>query len=287
MDEPTRVFFDAICNSGTKLANSHAQIKEQIEELIAKLESTGDPIGTLEALYGYAGFDATAVRKKVINQVDIGDIVQMVITFLMRGNNIDRILKSLKQESVKSRLTALKAKLAIKNKAGGASDAITLGRISLAFPEVAAMVLYKYAELPGAVTTAQIRARTGYPEYPSIARMSGLTCLLPHEGMGSEETNLVLNAFLLPNMMLSEVINVKNQAWKDKGDKAKVEETIVYQTNAYNSKLLSEPAKIFWCKELGMIVEEGGVKRYRSAWTSAGQKAKAILIDRYGVCIGA
>lgn len=271
--------FRTVFQSSATIASLESEIlTNSLHDIINAFK---DHTTELLGLVAYSGFDVQKFRaalvhdKKVTNE----ELVFCVMIFMVRGNNVARILESTKDEDVKTMLTSLRRKLDIKNSAAGKTTHVTLSRIAIAFPEITALLLDAAPEMPGAVPLEYIRKLTGCSEYPAIARQSSLACFLPQKVQDSEA---MLAVFFLPNLMLSETINRGKKDWKALNENEKAETIHVYQLNAWNSTLFSEEERISWSLKLGILVKSSkGAPEYSSIWREARKAAEKLLQDKH------
>lgn len=269
-----RKIWDNLIAKDEKLGQTSREIYDQISNLIAGLAS---PQEWLLSTMGYAGFDVMAMRQLIMQKgICVQELFFMVCLFLIRGNNIARIKDSTGSDEVVKTLKSLETRLNLKSKAQVKTKNVTLSRIAIAFPEVVAVILDKVPELPGAVSLADIRTVLGYAQYPSLSRQPALACMLPKLVDGIQD---LLNVFLMPNMMVSEVINAGNAKWTAMTNAQKLETTMPYQRNAYNSFLFKEDERIYWATKLNILNRDQTIN---IIWVKAAEVAKAKLTAAYG-----
>lgn len=278
MSDDPGVFKTTFTSSST---GSHYESEALTQSLQTIINSFKEHTTELLGLVAYSGFDVLKFRATLVNEKHVTneELVFCVMIFMVRGNNVVRILESTKDEEVKNLLTSLRRKLDIKNSAAGKTTHVTLSRIAIAFPEITALLLDAAPEMPGAIPLEYIRKLTGYPEYPAVARQSSLACFLPQRMPDSEA---MLAVFFLPNLMFSETINRGKKDWKALNENEKAETTHVYQLNAWNSTLFSEEERITWSIKLGILVSSSrSHPEFTSVWKEARKVSERILLDKH------
>lgn len=118
-----------ILSYSTQLVTTSREIYLQV---LAVFDRLGECKEWIITHFGYAGFDIIAFRTlihKKINSVE--DLAFLIIMFLVRGNNVNRILESTNSKQVVSRLKKLVTLLHIKPKAAGRTQTVTLSRIAI------------------------------------------------------------------------------------------------------------------------------------------------------------
>ncbi|KAG7295078.1 hypothetical protein JYU34_022547 [Plutella xylostella] len=138
-NQHTKALFDtrALTNSVQTIINSFREHQTELLGLIA-----------------YSGFDVQKFRLKPVDEEHVTneELVFCVMIFMVRGNNVTRILESTKDDDVKSQLINVRRKLDVKNSAAGKTTHVTLSRIAIAFPEITALLLDAAPDMPGAVS---------------------------------------------------------------------------------------------------------------------------------------
>lgn len=92
-------------------------------------------IDSVQETLSYAGFNAIAYRKRVVNEFDRDDVVKILMIYVMTGNAIsDKVTKKkvTNVEEAKSYVKYLKEKKVLGKKA--TLDSFTITRFALAFP---------------------------------------------------------------------------------------------------------------------------------------------------------
>lgn len=269
--EEGRKVWDAL-DVDTRIPDTAKEVFEAAKEIIKTLSEKKEWV---ISAFGYTGFDVRAFRLKMVTDSNLEDIIFLIMIFLMRGNNVNRISKTTGNTHVVSKLDKLKTRLKIEPKAAGKTMVVTLSRIAISFPELVGLILSRMEDIPGAVSLEEMKVASGHDEFPSIARQPALSCFLPPN---NSDTMLVLNAFLFSNMMVSEVINSSNESWQKKENAHKIAETKKYQLNAFNSALFTVDERYAWCETFGIMTG----RKYKTSWLTAGQKSKEKLDSIYG-----
>lgn len=185
-----------ILSISTQLAATSRDIYLQVLSVFERLGECKEWIITH---FGYAGFDIIAFRSLIHKKINsVGDLTFLIIMFLVRGNNVNRILESTNSQQLVTRLKKLVTLLHIKPKTAGRTQTVTLSRIAISFPEVVAVILDKCPEIPGALRIEDVRNIMKQKDFPSLARQPALACFLPKT---HPESMLILNVFLVCNLV--------------------------------------------------------------------------------------
>lgn len=225
----------------------------------------------------FSGFDAVAMRESLLKKLSYDQIFICIMIGLVRGNNVERIPKTIRSTEVKKKFELAITKAKIKPNVKGDYKAVTLSRVVACFPKRVVRILYAHA-IPMAIsveTLLEIHA-----EYPKVARHQVCACVVP-DTLSIDEIDMALNVIMVPYMLVSEIINVKNIEWRGKTLSEKFVASEQYLVNSYNSRVVKAEDRIIIVKEIGMVVNG----RLSSAWVSTAAAASTFLHSKFGKII--
>lgn len=235
-------------------------------------------IEELKAAYEYQGFDAKVVAEQMaargVSKVHekegskVGaymDRLTLVVIGLMRGANLDKVRKGMK-EANKSKLDTLVRHYGLQSKPVDTA-AITLPRVIATFPGLAMDVL-KVVEM-GPVRHLTM---TGLVEnYPRQMMFSAFPSLIPRDI--ADVTEVLLSAYLLYQHQVSLVIN-KDNAQKQQ---ASLEG---FARAAMESNYVTQRQRVLRLVEEGWLHIENGKVSLTPAVSTALNKAAALYRTR-------
>jgi len=181
-----------VTNESVATGSEMLAIKEHIRRLAEDFEEGvaapyTEQLTELAKLSAYAGLNVEKMRQQIVKnarEVNAGHpeepIMVAICIGLIRGNNVTR-MKTTSKEQLMGFLTMLTDKLRVVDKVSKRSDAITLTRVCICFPELTATVA-SVIKAPGVVYEV--------PEnYPWCMRNSSFSGLIPRTASNSARKN--------------------------------------------------------------------------------------------------
>lgn len=130
-------------------------------------DNSANLLSWIEHNIAFSGFDALAMRRKLLTIGTLDKIILCLLVGLVRGNNITRISGSMRSPEVKKRfenaVKAFKVKVSVK----GDYTAVTLSRMIACFPETVARILHA-VPIPMALDYSDLTSV--HQEYPKASR---------------------------------------------------------------------------------------------------------------------
>ncbi|AII01809.1 N protein [Blacklegged tick phlebovirus 2] len=241
---------------------------------------SSDLVAELKAAYEFQGFDARLVARqmkeagvsalhKAEGSVAGGfmDRLTLVVIGLMRGANLDKVRKGMK-EANRANFDVLVKHYGIQSKPVD-SKAITLPRVIATFPGMAMDVL-KVAEL-GPVRHADMTAMV--KDFPREMMFSAFPSLIPRDAEGVTEP--LLSAYLLYQHHVSMVINPDYKTWDLQKQKQSLEG---FARAAMESEYVTQRQRVLRLLEEGWVsVDEDGKKISLTPALAPAINAAAVL----------
>lgn len=236
-------------------------------------------VAELKSAYEYQGFDARLIAQQMkkagvsaLHRAEgpkagaFMDRLTLVVIGLMRGANLDKVRKGMK-EANRANFDALVKHLGIQSKPVD-SAAITLPRVIATFPGMAMDVL-KIAELGPVRHSTMVNMVAGYPR---AMMFSAFPSLIPRGVEGVTEA--LLSAYLLYQHQVSLVINPDYPKWDLQRQKSSLEG---FARAAMDSDYVTQRQRVLWLVEEGWLtVDQEGKKVTLSATIAEAVNAAAV-----------
>ncbi|CAD0206245.1 unnamed protein product [Chrysodeixis includens] len=260
--------FEALSTSTANRTEFNEAINHFLDSCKGKLNDW------INSTISFAGFDAAIMRSRVMKKASPQQIVLLIAVGLVRGNNVDRISKTMTDSGTIKKFNEPVKVLSVVKAVGGNFNAITLSRLIACFPEVVCRILHDN-QIPMAVTYDEIQFV--HLEYPKIARHQVCASIISSD-LNSEDLDRALDVIIVPYLMISEVINSRNKDWTKQSKKARAETSSMYLHNSYNSKLLDAKERRELSISLGIMNKDS---KLTATWMSASSSARNWLQDNY------
>lgn len=229
----------------------------------------------INSTISFAGFDAAVMRGKVMKKASPQQIILLIAVDLVRGNNIERISKTMKDPGTAKKFNEAVKTLSVVKAVGGNFNAVTLSRLIACYPEVVCRILHDNT-IPMAVSYEEVQVV--HIEYPKIARHQVCASIISSD-LSSEDLDRALDVIIVPYLMVSEVIYSRNKDWIKQSKKSRAETSSMYLHNSYNSKVLDVKARRESSIALGIMNRDS---KLTAAWQSSSKKARTWLQEGYG-----
>lgn len=156
--------------------NSLVDVRSEMNELVVRVDSQdfATILRNTLAEFEYQGLNVMGIVQEIFRRGAVGgrtkqdiqsDISSMIILFLCRGNNVDKMLQKT-NETGKVRIAGLKQLYRLSNNAGrGGNTVVTLSRVAAVFLVVTLKMLSNSdVNIPRAVTLASSDSGDNFPK---------------------------------------------------------------------------------------------------------------------------
>ncbi|APG79263.1 putative nucleoprotein [Hubei lepidoptera virus 1] len=275
MESDSKMNLDLVSSALKNLSDeigNESQYKTLINDFLTTC--SGKLVDWVNCTIAFSGFDAVIMRKKILSKSSPRKIMICILVGLVRGNNVERISKTMKSPELAKDFLAIVKALNIKKNVGGDYSAITLSRMIACFPETVCMIL-NGQEIPMAIPMNELTRI--HAEYPKVARHQVCASILPHT-LSESDLNKAFDVILVPFLKISEVINGKVKDWSKMTPTARAETSSMYLHNSYNSKVLTLTDREELSKKFNIMTTS---KTLSAAWSSVSKNASEWLRENY------
>lgn len=232
-------------------------VREEMNLILAAIEETDFKQVLKQALveFEYQGLNVAGIAKEIYRRGLAGsrniesvrkDVSLMILLFLGRGNNIDKMLTRT-NDAGKLRITALKTTYAIANRVGrGGNTVITLSRVAAVFPLVTLQILADdEVVVPRAVTLSAENFGLAFPKQMQTVVAAAV---FPKGAIGSSLMKALLLYLIEENKLLSTE-NFTN-------DQEILTKVIPYARASFVSSVILDNSRLGICKTLNLVTKD-------------------------------
>lgn len=205
------------------------------------------------AEFEYQGLDVLSIVREIFSRgnrtgksrIEIQrDVTTMIILFLCRGNNVDKMLLKT-NDAGRTRISALQQVYGLANNVGrGGNSVITLSRVAAVFPAATLKVLNNAgANIPRAVT---LPASDFGNDFPKAMQTVIAAAIFPRTGLGVSLMKALLLYLIEENKLLSNVAGMSNADILAK--------VIPFARASFVSSIILENDRNRLCTDIGFIV---------------------------------